>query len=185
MFFKKIIFLIIIFFTFNISLIASEKNLIITQLNNLKSLEFTFNQTINDKKEIGNCLLQFPGKLKCNYFDDKQKELVINNKKLAITQQRYNKTYYYPIAKSPFLSILYKDRLLKIIKTGQLNYSNENIKLIYNFENKITILFNKETLDLQGWEIEDQYNNKINFSLNIISKNDIYQKNTFQIPAIN
>ena len=69
MFFKKIIFLIIIFFTFNISLIASEKDLIITQLNNLKSLEFTFNQTINDKKEIGNCLLQFPGKLKCNYYN--------------------------------------------------------------------------------------------------------------------
>ena len=52
----------------------------ITNLNNyLKSLEFTFNQSINDKIEIGSCLLEFPGKLKCNYFDEKEKELIINN----------------------------------------------------------------------------------------------------------
>ena len=29
------------------------------------------------------------------------------------------------------------------------------------------------------------YNNNINFLLKIISKNDTYQKNTFQIPKIN
>ena len=59
--------------------------------------------------EKGNCLLKFSGKLKCEYFDNKEKEIVINNKKLAITQKRYNKTYRYPIAKSPFLNILYKE----------------------------------------------------------------------------
>ena len=66
------------------SLLASEKDQIVAQLNSLNSLEFTFDQLINEKVEKGSCLLEFPGKLKCNYFDDKKKELVINNKRLAI-----------------------------------------------------------------------------------------------------
>ena len=36
-------------------------------------MEFTFEQLVNEKIEKGNCLLEFPGKLKCNYFDDKKK----------------------------------------------------------------------------------------------------------------
>ena len=127
-FFKKI-FIISIFLSANLS--ASEKNQIVTQLNNLNSLEFTFNQIINDKTEKGSCLLEFPGKLKCDYFDDKKKELIINKKRLAITQKRYNKTYYYPISESPFLNILYKDKLLEIIKSGKLELSDRIIKLVY------------------------------------------------------
>ena len=116
-----------------------KKKKIISQLSNLKSLEFSFNQLINDKVESGNCLLQFPGKLKCYYFDDKKKELIINDKKLVITQKRYNKTYRYPISKSPFLNILYKEKLLEIVKSGKLKKNNKNIKLIYNLENEIAI----------------------------------------------
>ena len=77
-FFKKIFslsFLLLI----ATSLLANEKDQIVAQLNSLNSLEFTFDQLINEKAEKGSCLLEFPGKLKCNYFDDKEKELVINN----------------------------------------------------------------------------------------------------------
>jgi outer membrane lipoprotein-sorting protein len=164
---------------------ANEKKQIVTNLKNLNSLEFTFNQLINDKKEKGICILQFPGKLKCNYFDDKQKELVINDSKLAITQKRYDKTYHYSISKSPFLNILYKDKLLEIVKSGKIIISDQVIKLIYLQENEITIIFDKKTQDLKGWKILDQYNNKINFSLKIITKNDNYAKDTFRIPKIN
>ena len=83
----------------------------------------------NDKKEKGSCILEFPGKLKCEYFDNKQKELVINNKRLAISQKRYNKTYYYPISSSPFLNILYKDKLLDIINSGTFEVGDQNLKL--------------------------------------------------------
>ena len=100
------LFLIFVLISISFSLSANEKNQIITKLNNLNSLEFTFNQIINEKIEKGNCILEFPGKLKCNYFDDKQKELVIADKKMAITQKSYNKPYYYPISKSPFVNIL-------------------------------------------------------------------------------
>jgi outer membrane lipoprotein-sorting protein len=181
-FFKKI-FIIFIFLSTNLS--ANEKNQIVTQLNNLNSLEFTFDQIINDKTEKGSCLLEFPGKLKCDYFDDKKKELIINKKRLAITQKKYNKTYYYPISKSPFLNILYKDKLLEIVRSGEIEMSEQVIKLVYLGENEITVLFDRKTLDLKGWQIIDQYNNNINFSLNIIAKNDVFKKGTFKIPEIN
>ena len=183
-FFKKI-FSLSFFLLVTTSLLASEKDQIVAQLNDLKSLEFTFDQLINEKTEKGSCLLEFPGKLKCNYFDDKKKELVIINKRLAITQKRYNKTYHYPISKSPFLNILYKDKLLEIVQSGELKLTDEIIKLVYFGDNKITVFFDKKNLDLKGWEIKDQYNNNINFSLNIVAKNDVFEKGTFKLPEIN
>ena len=183
-FFKKI-FSLSFFLLITTSLLANEKDQIVAQLNSLKSLEFTFDQLINEKIEKGSCLLEFPGKLKCNYFDDKEKELVINNKRLAITQKRYNKTYHYPISKSPFLNILYKDKLLEIVQSGKLKLTDEIIELVYFGDNEITVFFDKKNLDLKGWEIKDQYNNNINFSLKIVAKNDIFKKGTFKVPEIN
>ena len=180
-FFKKLIFFILV----STNLSANEKDQIVAELNNLNSLEFTFDQMVNDKTENGSCLLEFPGKLKCDYFDDKKKVLIINKKRLAITQKRYNKTYYYPISKSPFLNILYKDKLLEIVKSGKLELSDQIIKLNYLSENEITVFFDKKTLNLKGWQIIDQYNNNINFSLNIVAKNDVFKKGTFKIPEIN
>ena len=173
-----------IFIFLSVNLSADEKDQIVTQLNNLNSLEFTFDQVVNDKTEKGSCLLEFPGKLKCEYFDEKKKELVINKKRLAITQKRYNKTYYYPISKSPFLNILYKEKLLEIVKAGEIKKESQILKLTYLDENEINVLFDRKTLDLRGWKIIDQYNNNINFSLNIVSNNDIYQKGTFKIPEM-
>jgi len=175
----------IFFILLSANLSADEKDQIVKKLYNLNSLEFTFNQDINDKTEKGSCLLEFPGKLKCDYFGDKKKELIINKKRLAITQKRYNKTYYYPISKSPFLNILYKDKLLEIVKSGKVELSDRIIKLVYLKENEIIVLFDKKTLDLKGWQIIDQYNNNINFSLNIIAKNNFFKKGTFKIPEIN
>ena len=179
------LFLVSLFLLFSFNLSADEKAKIVSQLKSLNSLEFAFNQTINDKTEQGSCLLEFPGKLKCDYFDDKKKELIINQKRLAIIQKRYNKTYHYPISKSPFLNILYKDKLLEIVKSGKLDLSDRIIKLVYLEENEITVFFDRKTLDLKGWQIIDQYNNNINFSLEIVAKNDVFKKGTFKIPEIN
>ena len=183
-FFLKNFFLVSLFVSFSFNLFASQKNQILNQLNKLNSLEFTFNQIVNEKSEKGSCLLEFPGKLKCSYFDNKKKELVVNNKRLAITQKRYNKTYYYPTSKSPFLNILYKDKLLEIVKFGKLELTDQIIKLIYFKEDEITVFFDKKTLDLKGWQVIDQYNNNINFSLNIVAKNDVFKKGTFKIPEM-
>ena len=144
-FYKIFFFGLFLLFSFNLS--ANEKNKIISQLKNLNSLEFTFNQIINDKSEQGSCLLEFPGKLKCEYFDNKEKELIINKKRLAITQKRYDKTYYYPISKSPFLSILYKEKLLEIVKAGEIEKENRIIKITYLDKNEIKVLYDRKTLE--------------------------------------
>ena len=104
---------------------------------------------------------------------------------MAITQKRYDKSYHYPISESPFLNILYKKKLLKIIKSGKIEIEDQFIKLTYLDKNEINIFFDKKTSDLKGWEIIDQYNNNINFTLNIVAKNDAYKKGTFKIPKIN
>jgi hypothetical protein len=80
---------------------------------------------------------------------------------------------------------LYKDKLSEIIKLGKIEIQNKNIKLSYLDENQINIFFDKKNLNLTGWKITDQYNNTINFSLNIVAKNDIYKKKIFEIPQIN
>ncbi len=80
---------------------------------------------------------------------------------------------------------MYKDKLLEIVKSGKLELGEQLIKLIYSSENEITVFFDIKTLNLKGWKIVDQYNNNINFSLNIVSKNDTYKKDTFKIPKIN
>ena len=181
----NIIFLAIIFSLFFLNLLANEKKLIINKLNETKSLEFNFLQEVNDKKENGICVLEFPGNLKCNYSDDKKKELVISENKMVISQKRYDKSYFYPVSKSPFLKILYKDSLFEIINLGKIDISNETIKLTYINESKIIVLFDKNSLELRGWQIIDQYNNLVNFSIKIIGKNRVLNKNTFKLPTIN
>ena len=74
---------------------------------------------------------------------------------------------------------------MEIVKSGKVELSDRIIKLVYLKENEITVLFDKKTLDLKGWQIIDQYNNNINFSLNIVAKNDVFEKGTFKIPEIN
>ena len=182
---KNLVFLISIYLCLCFAALGSQKENIMNQINNLTSLEFNFLQKVNDKLEKGRCQLEFPGKLKCNYYDNKQKEILINNKKLSVTEKRYNKTYFYPFAKSPFLNILYKENLLDVVKSGTLKTTKKNLELTFNSKNEITILFNKNNFELNGWKIIDQYNNEINFHLEINAKNIVFPKNTFKLPTVN
>ena len=98
----------------------SEKLKIINKLNSLNNIQFNFVQKINDKIEKGKCILVFPNKLKCNYEDKNEKELIVNKKMMAVTQKRYGKTLFYPLSKSNFLNILGKDELINIIKESDI-----------------------------------------------------------------
>ena len=71
------------------------------------------------------------------------------------------------------------------MKSGELEVSDQIIKLIYFGDSEIAVLFDKKNLDLKGWEIRDQYNNNINFSINIVTKYDVFKKGTFKVPEIN
>ena len=68
---------------------------------------------------------------------------------------------------------------------GELEVNDQMIRLNYSSENQVSVLFDRKNLDLKGWEIIDQYNNNINFTLNVVAKNDIYKKDTFKIPEMN
>ena len=72
-----------------------------------------------------------------------------------------------------------------MVQSGKLELTDQLVKLIYLSDNEITVLFDRNSLDLKGWQIIDQYNNNINFTLNIIAKNDIFEKSTFKVPEIN
>ena len=175
-----------IFFNYSLNLHADQKQLIINRLLEIDNITFSFNQTTAKKTETGTCFLVFDNKLKCSYLDKNQKEIIINNKKLVIIQKRYNKIYSYPVSKSPFVKILSKNSLIKLVKESDIELSN-NISLTYLDENekKIIVLFEKKNYNIAGWQIQDRFQNQINFSLKIQRTNTEVDDDLFEIPSIN
>ena len=182
----RILLVCIFFFNFYLNGNTSEKQYIIDRLLEINNFSFSFEQVTKEKVETGNCILEFDRKLRCNYDDKLQKEIIINNKTLVILHKRYDKIYFYPISKSVFLNILSKDKLIILIKESDL-ILNENIELVYFDKNQklIRIFFNKKDFELIGWAIEDEFQNNINFSLKIDNINNNINKNYFKIPTLN
>ena len=58
---------IFIFIFFNIDSNADNKENIINNLKNTKNLNFNFEQNINNKIEKGNCIIEYPKKIYCEY----------------------------------------------------------------------------------------------------------------------
>ena len=160
--FLRIFFFAFLVFNYSLNLYANEKEAIIDQLLKVNNFTFNFEQITQGKKETGTCFLVFDNKLKCNYIDKNQKEIIINNKKLVVMHKRYDKIYFYPISKSPFLKILNKKSLINLVKESDLELNN-NIDLVFvdKNEKKITVFFDKESYELIGWEINDELQNKI------------------------
>ena len=77
---KKIIYLTILFnFLFNFNVNASIKKKIITNFENTQNLSFEFKQHINDQIETGNCIIEYPRKIYCEY-NNLNKKLCFNKK---------------------------------------------------------------------------------------------------------
>tara|TARA_B100001250_G_C19702042_1_gene745204 strand:+ start:575 stop:1132 length:558 start_codon:yes stop_codon:yes gene_type:complete len=183
---KKIFKYTLLFLVFNfINFVsADEKANIINKLNVTNTLKFNFKQKTNQVNESGVCYLVFPKNLKCNYNDKNQKELIINKNRLAITQKRYNKTSYYSVKNSPFIKILDKKNLVKIIEKSYMEKEKKQIQLTSTDinENKIIVFFDGKSFDLMGWKIKDQFNNEITFLIEILSINEEIKLNFFKIP---
>ncbi len=184
--FSKFFILLFIFINFLPNLYANEKKLIINRLINIHNITFNFEQITNEKKEIGICILVFDNKLKCKYKDSMQKEVLINGKTLVVSQKRYNKNYFYPIANTMFVNILNKKKLINLIEKSSYKIK-KNIELSYVDENnkRIITFFEKENYNLIGWKVSDQLQNNIFFSLKIISINNEHDPIIFKIPLIN
>ena len=180
----KFFILLFIFINIFFNIHATEKQLIINRLIEINNLTFDFIQLTNNKKEVGTCVLAFDNKLVCDYEDSFQKRIIINDKTLVIQQKRYNKTYFYPISKSSFIKIFNKNNLINLIKKSDYQLDN-NIRLTYIGKNneKIVIFFKKNNYDLVGWEVTDQLQNTINFSIKIKYVNSEINPKIFKMPV--
>ena len=92
---------------------GSNKEQIIKNLNNTKNLNFNFEQNINGKIENGNCTIEYPKKIFCEYAKSNNKTLVSNGKSLVI--KTITSYYRYPLNKTPLNFILDKEFLINKI----------------------------------------------------------------------
>ena len=178
-------FFIIIFFvlTFNVNAEINKK--IIQNLKNTKNLDFKFEQNINGKIENGNCTIEYPKKIFCEYARSNNKILVSNGKSLVI--KTITSYYRYPLDKTPLNIILNKDFLIKKINSLRgriIDNKLINFTLVEN-DNEISVFFDKETYDLIGWQNTDIYQNFNITFLSSIRKNRVLSKNLFQLPTQN
>ena len=164
---------------------AEIKDKIIQNLRNTNNLDFKFEQNINGKIENGNCTIEYPKKIFCEYARSNNKVLVSNGKSLVIkTRTSY---YRYPLEKTPLNLILDKNFLINKILNIEERIIDEKLVnfTILEKDNEINIFFDKETYELIGWQNTDIYQNFNITYLSSIRKNRVLSKNLFRIPSQN
>ena len=179
------LYLIIIFFVLTFNSNAEIKEKIIQNLKNTKNLDFKFEQNVNGKIENGNCTIEYPKKIFCEYARSNNKILVSNGKSLVV--KTISSYYRYPLEKTPLNVILDKNILINKIKSlKQRTIDNNLINFtILENNNEINIFFDKQTYDLIGWQNTDIYQNFNITYLSSIRKNRVLSKNLFKIPSQN
>ena len=164
---------------------AEIKDRIIQNLTNTDNLNFRFEQNINGKIENGNCTIEYPKKIYCEYARSNNKILVSNGKSLVIkTRASY---YRYPLNKTPLYLILDKDFLInKIYKLNERIVDENLINFtITEKDTEINIFFDKQSYDLIGWQNIDIYQNFNITFISSIRKNRVLSKNLFKLPSQN
>ena len=176
-------FLLFFFVIFIVNVNANNKEKIINNLIKTENLSFHFEQNIEGKIENGNCIIEYPKKIFCEYF--KNKILVSNGKSLVI--KTISGYYRYPLEKTTFNMLL--DKIFLIDKINNLNESVlDNSYITYKISensNEINIFFDKITFDLVGWQTKDIYQNLNITFISSIRKNQIIKKNLFKLPLPN
>ena len=181
---KKFFFFLIFIGIFENSY-ADLKDKIILNLKKTDNLSFDFIQTINDKSEEGNCVIEYQKKIFCLYDNNLKKILVSNGKALVIKNQTNNQYYFYPLKKTPLDLILDKNFLINQIQKLEGRMINDRY---YNFSmkknnNNINIFFSKKNFNIVGWQIEDVYQNlSITYIFNTSVNTNIDNK-IFKLPA--
>ena len=164
---------------------ANNKEKIVKNLKGIKNLDFRFEQNINGKIENGNCTIEYPKKIFCEYARSNNKILVSNGKSLVV--KTITSYYRYPLEKTPLNFILDKNFLInkinileeRIIDDTYINYT------IKENNNEINVFFDKKTFDLVGWQNTDVYQNFNITFLSSIRKNRVITEEIFKLPAQN
>ena len=178
-------FFIVFFFILAFDSNAEIKKKIIQNLNNIRNIDFKFEQNVNGKIENGNCTIEYPKKIYCEYARSNNKILVSNGTSLVIkTTTSY---YRYPLDRTPLNLILDKNYLIEKINNVNERIIDDNLVnyTIQEQENEINIFFDNKTFDLIGWQNTDMYQN---FNITFISsvrKNRVLAKQLFTLPSQN
>jgi outer membrane lipoprotein-sorting protein len=182
----KIFFFILLVLSFLNAVQAGLKEEIIQNLEITNNISFNFEQSIDGKKEKGNCIVQYPKKIYCYYDNINKKIMVSNGKSLVIKNTLSDQYYIYPLKKTPLNLILDKKFLIseikklepRIIDNEYLNFTIENKNYIIN------LFFNNKTFNLIGWQTEDIYQNLVITFINEIKINKNINQNIFKLPSL-
>ena len=184
----RIIFCFLIL-VFNISFEAhaSIKSEIINKFKKTDNISFNFKQTIGEKTEIGNCIIEYPKKIYCKYDNFKKKIIVSNGKSLVIKNRATNQYFRYPLKKTPLNILLNKKYIIsemekldgKVINNKYYNF------VLKNSNNEINIFFDKNSYELIGWQTEDIYQNLTITFISNIKINQKIDKKIFKLPQMN
>jgi len=182
---KKIL---LIFFIINLNnfSLGSIKESIINNLQNTNNLSFNFEQNINGKIEKGNCVIEYPKKIFCNYDNANNKTLVSNGKSLVI-KTNSGSYYRYSLERTPLNYILDKSFLINEIQNLEEKILDDkfiNFKILKN-DNEINIFFNSTDYTLIGWQTLDIYQNLSITHISSLKINELLEKNIFKLPASN
>ena len=185
--FKRIFFITFIIINFSIqNSFSSTNKKIINNLIQTNSLSFLFEQRIDDKIEVGKCYIKYPKLIYCLYDNKDKKEMVSNGRTLVIKNNRYNKTYIYPLKTTPLEYILNKEFILNKIKNLEPKVNNNTIEfLVATKKQLISIFFDSKTYDLAGWKTIDIYQKEVIFQINNLEKNINIDENRFKLPSLN
>ena len=178
----------LLFFTlYAHKIIASPKESILANLDLIDNLSFEFKQQIDGKIERGNCQVEYPKLIYCLYDNKNRKEIISNGRTLVIKNNRYNKTYFYRLKKTPLNYVLDKKYIIEKIKNLEPHTTeNDNIKFSLDREDgSIIFFFNSKTFDLVGWKTIDIYQNVVFFEISNVQKNINMDKKLFKLPAAN
>ena len=176
--------LLIFFFSLSNQVYANNKGEIINNLKNTSNLTFDFEQNINGKIELGNCTIQYPKKMFCEY-DKKNKVMVSNGKSLVIKSK--SSYYRYALDKTPLNFILDKNFLLKKISESNEEIINNSLIKFTIKENsqQLDIFFDIKNYELIGWQTKDIYQNTTVTLIYSIKLNQIIDDKIFKTPLQN
>ena len=187
--FRIFISLIFILVPWHISF--AETNLIISKIetgwNNIQTMSGEFSQIdSNGHLEYGKFYFLKPYQSKFVYTN-KNEDIVTNETLLRIVDKKGFQIDSYAIGSNALKKLLSNN--LDIEKEFTIDYAIENE---FNYEiqagikntstsNRVILTFNKDTMELEKWEISDEMNNKTVLEFTKIKKNIFISQNLFVV----
>jgi len=162
--------IITIFFFFILipnKVLGSEIKKIINEFEKINKINFNFVQSINDLTETGLCIIEFEGKLLCEYNEIKNKKILIENSVLYLMNEDKTITNY-NISNSSILFLTQKTSILQRlnkIKDVQTVNNIINIKLDFEYQEPLILYFNNKSFLISGWQMRNFDGSQVVFDI--------------------